>query len=164
VSEPDLLGRVPSAVREPEAAEPSRFAARGRGWNRRRFFSAAGGVTIAAGLGALDLLPWSRPRGAPALTEWTDGCHGHYDAVTICHPSTAYFGANNCTGEWHRQEEGSGVCYQYRYIASEYTCDGRNAWRWQTGEQRRKCSDGWYEYYDCDGVNISRFSICRTEI
>ncbi|MGW5683569.1 hypothetical protein [Nonomuraea sp. NPDC003754] len=164
LSRPSILDQIPSVADEPESPEPSRYAVTEQRWSRRRLFGTVAGVTVAAGLGALDLLPWSRPRAAMALTEWTDGCHGYFNSSTVCTPSSAYYGSDNCSGSWHKNQGGSGTCYNYRYTPNETSCGGRNAWRWTGSVARRKCSDGWYEYHDCGGGNISRFSICRTAI
>lgn len=163
LSRPSLLDQIPSVMDVPESPVPSRFAVRERGWSRRRLFGTVAGVTIAAGLGALDVLPWSKPRSADALTQWTDGCHGYYNSSSICTPSSAYYNSQNCSASWHKNQGGSGTCYNYRFTPNTTSCAGRNAWRWTSGT-RRKCSDGWYEYNDCGGGHISRFSICRTAV
>jgi hypothetical protein len=79
-------------------------------------------------------------------------------------PTSAYYSSNNCSGSWHRNDGGSGTCYNFRYTHDPSSCSGRNAWRWTGRVARRKCSDGWYQYNDCGGGRISRFSICRTAI
>ena len=121
------------------------------------------GAAVATGLGVLDLLPWSRPRGAFAAGEyeqWGD-CQGYFDSTTVCSPSTALY-SGNCSGDWHRNDGGSGTCYAFRYTHSGSACNNKNAWRWSGRVGNRKCSDGWYQYQDCGGGNVNRKSICRT--
>jgi hypothetical protein len=161
----DILSRIPSANEMPENAEPTQVAPKDSRWSRRRLFGTIAGVTIAGGLGALDLLPWSKSKSAEALTEWTDGCHGFFDSSSICVPRSAIY-SGNCAGSWHKTDlsHWSG-CNRYQWQPYTSSCAGRNAWRWTSGT-RRKCSDGYYMYYDCGGTNtnITRFSICRTAI
>jgi hypothetical protein len=161
----DILSRIPSADTMPENAEPSQVTLKETGrWSRRRLLGTVAGVTFAAGLGALDLLPWSKPKAADALTQWGMGdCRGFFNSSTVCVPSSALY-SGNCSGSWHKNQGGSGTCYNYRYRPDTTSCDGRNAWRWTGRTARRKCSDGHYEYHDCGGGNVSRFSICRTSI
>lgn len=160
-----MLDRIPSAAQPPEWAEPSKVAPRRPGFSRRRLLGSVVGLTVTSGLGLLDLLPWSKPRTAlaAAYTEWSD-CRGFFNSTTICVPSNAYYNSSNCSGSWHRNDGGSGTCYNFRYTHDPDSCAGRNAWRWTGRVARRKCSDGFYEYHDCGGGNISRFSICRTAI
>lgn len=162
---PSLFDQVPSAVEAPTHAEPSLVATPPENWGRRRVLGALTGVAVASGLALLDLFPWSRPRSAEAAayTAWSD-CRGYFDSTTICVPSSAYYNSNNCSGSWHRNDGSSGTCYTYRYTHDPSSCDGHNAWKWTGAVARRKCSDGWYQYYDCGGTAISRFSICRTAI
>jgi hypothetical protein len=159
-----LLDQVPSTVEPPANPQPSRVAVSVTGLSRRAVITAITGAAVASGLAVLDLIPWSRPRGAlaAAYTAW-ETCVGYYDPNTICVPSDAYYGSDNCSGSWHRNDGGSGTCYSYRYDHYADTCNGHNAWKWTSGT-RRKCSDGWKQYYDCGGASVNRFSICRTAI
>lgn len=162
----DILSRIPSANERPENAEPTQVGLKDSRWSRRRLFGTVAGVTIAGGLGALDLLPWSKTKAADALTEWSTSCRGYFNSSTVCVPSSAIY-SNNCSGSWHKNDSShwSG-CNRYKYWPDTSSCDGRNAWRWTGRVARRKCSDGWYMYYDCGGTNqnITLFSICRTAI
>jgi len=161
---------LPSAVEAPPSPEPSRVAAPRPGLSRRHLLRAATGVGVAAGLGLLDLFPWSRPRlaDAAAYQQWSD-CHSYFsNSTTICVPTSAYYGSNNCSGSWHKQDLSQSGCIYHRYSHNPTSCAGRNAWRW-TGSSahgpHRKCSDGWYWFRDCTGpTSISMFSICRTAI
>ncbi len=161
------IGSVPTISEPPANARPSRVWTPFEGWSRRGILAAMGGVVVASGMGVLDLLPWSRPSKAFALTEWS-GCDGYWSNNTVtCVPTTAYYGSDNCSGSWHKDEGRSGTCYNYRYTPNPTSCGGKNAWRWGGSSARgnhRKCSDGHYEYHDCGGGNISNFSICRTAI
>ncbi|TMR24425.1 hypothetical protein ETD86_04655 [Nonomuraea turkmeniaca] len=162
-----ILDQIPSAHEMPEQALPTLVGAKREGWSRRRILGLATGAAVATGLGVLDLLPWSKPRAAAAAsyTAWST-CRGYVNASTVCTPSSALY-SGNCSGSWHRNDGGSGTCYNFRYTHYATTCDGHNAWRWTGGSTtstRRKCSDGWYEYNDCGGGRVSRFSICRTAI
>lgn len=162
------LDAVPDILEPPADAKPSRVWTPAPGWSRRRILTAIGGAAVAAGVAALDLIPWSKPREAfaGAYQEWSD-CRGFWDSVTTCVPNNAYYNSINCSGSWHRNDGSSGTCYVFRFTHYASTCDGNNAWRWGGSSARgdhRKCSDGWYEYHDCAGGNINRFSICRTAI
>ncbi|WP_067134712.1 hypothetical protein [Microtetraspora malaysiensis] len=162
-----ILDQIPSAEDMPEQAMPTLMSAKREGWSRRRVLGIATGAAVATGLGVLDLLPWSKPRSAAAATytAW-ESCHGYANASSVCVPSSALY-SGNCSGSWHRNDGASGTCYNLRYTHYASTCDGNNAWKWYGGSTtatRRKCSDGWYEYHDCGGGNVSRFSICRTAI
>lgn len=163
------LDAVPDVVEPPADALPSRVWEPESGWSRRRIMAMIGGAAVATGVAALDLLPWSKPRAAfaAAYQEWGD-CAGFWSNNTVtCVPTTAYYNANNCSGSWHRNDGSSGTCYVFKYTHNGTSCAGRNAWRWGGSGARgnhRKCSDGWYEYHDCGGGNINRFSICRTAI
>ncbi|MEV0597402.1 hypothetical protein [Nonomuraea cavernae] len=164
-----VLDQIPSAQEAPEAALPSRVASGTSRWSRRRMFGMAFGVATAAGLGALDLLPGSRPRSAAAAVYKTihDTCRGFVNASTVCVPPSAYYGSDNCTSTWHRDDGYSGTCVSINYTSHPSTCDGRNAWRWTGGSTtstRRKCSDGQYYVVQCGSSAINRFSICRTAI
>lgn len=159
---------IPKAGEAPPSAEPSAVWVSSDVLSRRKVLGAMGGVAIASGLSVLGLLPWSRPQKAfaAAYTSWPD-CHGFWDSSTTCVPSNAYYSSNNCSGIWHRNDGASGTCYNYRYTHNPTSCAGNNAWKWGGSGARgyhRMCSDGWYEYHDCGGGNISRFSICRTAI
>ncbi|MEU8250045.1 hypothetical protein [Nonomuraea sp. NPDC048916] len=164
-----IFDQIPSAEEMPEGALPSRVATVKPRWSRRRVLGMAFGTVTAAGLGALDLLPGARPRSAAAVvytTYWSD-CHGYVNASTVCTPSNAYYGSDNCTGSWHRDDGASGTCYSINYTSEPYTCGQRNAWRWTGGtttSTRRKCSDGHYYATQCGSSPIDRFSICRTAI
>ncbi|WP_433533179.1 hypothetical protein ACQPYA_14850 [Micromonospora sp. CA-263727] len=158
-----VVDLVPSAVEAPASPEPTRMIDKRSAMSRRRVLGIVSGAAVASGLGVLDLFPWSRPRGAfaAAYTEHSD-CRGYFNSTSICVPSTALY-TGNCSGSWHRNDGSSGTCYNFRYTHDPSSCDGHNAWRWTSGT-RRKCSDGWYEYADCGGGRVSRFSICRTAI
>ena len=164
-----IFDQIPSAYEKPEGALPSRVTPGRARWNRRQVFGAALGVATAAGLGALDLLPGARPRSAAAAvytTYWTD-CHGYANASSVCTPSTAYYGADNCTNTWHRDDGRTGTCFSANYTSNPTSCGGRNAWRWNGGSTtstRRKCSDGDYYVVTCGSTGVDRFSICRTAI
>jgi len=164
------LDAVPDILEPPADAKPSRMWTPRAVWSRRRILTAIGGTAVATGVATLDLIPWSKPRPAfaGAYQSWSD-CHGYWSSTTTCVPTTAYYPSNNsnCSGSWHRNDGSSGTCYNYRYTHYATTCSGNNAWRWGGSSARgahRKCSDGWYEYHDCGGGNINRFSICRTAI
>ncbi|WP_214104573.1 hypothetical protein [Acrocarpospora catenulata] len=165
-----ILDQIPSADERPEGALPSRMGVVNPRWSRRRMIGMAFGAATAAGLGALDLLPGARPRSAAAVvytTIWTDGCHGYANATSVCTPSSAYYGSDNCTNTWHRDDGYSGTCVSINYTSYSNTCDGRNAWRWtggSTSSLRRKCSDGYYYSVTCGSSGSGRFSICRTAI
>ncbi|MFC6559479.1 hypothetical protein [Nonomuraea cavernae] len=164
-----ILDQIPSAQEPPEAALPSHVAPVKERWSRRRMFGMAFGVATAAGLGALDLLPGSRPRSAAAVVYKTyhDTCKGFVNASTVCVPPTAYYGSDNCTSGWHRDDGYSGTCVSINYTSYSDTCAGRNAWRWTGGSTtstRRKCSDGYYYSVTCGSSGSGRFSICRTAI
>ncbi|WP_214324471.1 hypothetical protein [Nonomuraea sediminis] len=163
-----IVDQIPSATQMPEQALPSGVGVEREGWSRRRVLGLATGAAVATGLGVLDLLPWSKPRIAlaGAYAAWND-CHGFATASQVCVPASALYSSNNCSGSWHRNDGGSGTCYNFRYIHYADTCAGNNAWKWYGGSTsplRRKCSDGHYEYHDCGGGNVNRFSICRTAI
>ena len=104
--------------------------------NRRTILGVVTGAAVASGLAVLDLFPWSKPKGAfaDAYTTWGD-CRGYFSASTICYPSSAYY-TGNCSGPWHRNDGGSGTCYNYRYTHDPSSCDGHNAWRWTSGTRR----------------------------
>ncbi len=169
-SETPIFDLIPSADQAPEGALPSLVAVPNSRWSRRRVVGMAFGAFTAAGLGALDLFPGSRPRSASAAvhrTEWSTSCRGYVSRTTVCVPSNAYYGSDNCTGTWHRDDGASGTCYSINYTSWPDTCDGRNAWRWNGGSTtptRRKCSDGQYYYTACGSSPVNRFSICRTAI
>ncbi|MFC5815861.1 hypothetical protein ACIBF7_30795 [Nonomuraea sp. NPDC050478] len=164
-----ILDQIPSANREPVDAVPSRVAATKPRPSRRGVFGLALGVATAAGLGALDLLPGSRPRSAAAAvykTVW-DTCKGFINASSVCVPSSAYYGSDNCTGSWHRDDGYSGTCVSINYTSYADSCAGRNAWRWTGGSttsKRRKCSDGYRYVVACGASGSGQFSICRTTI
>ncbi|GII75746.1 hypothetical protein Sru01_07280 [Sphaerisporangium rufum] len=164
-----ILDQIPSATRMPEGAPPSEVTKVKSPWSRRRVLGAAFGTMTAVGLGALDLLPGARPRSAAAAvykTIWGD-CHGYVNASTVCTPSNAYYGSDNCTSTWHRDDGYSGTCVSYKYTSNPTSCGGRNAWKWTGGNTtstRRKCSDGRYVSVQCGSSSIDRFSICRTAI
>ncbi|MEV8631123.1 hypothetical protein AB0395_05645 [Streptosporangium sp. NPDC051023] len=165
----DILSRIPSGHERPDNAEPTRMASEQDGrWSRRRLLGTATGVATAAGLGALDLLPWSKTKSAAALKQWGMGdCRDYFDFSTICVPNDALYSSNNCNGSWHKNDSSHWRgCNRYKYWPEPESCDGRNAWRWTGRVARRKCSDGEYMYYDCGGSNqnITLFSICRTAI
>jgi hypothetical protein len=159
------LDAVPGVLEPPVDAKPSQVWTAPPAWSRRRILAAVGGAAVAAGVAALDLLPWSKPRAAfaAAYTAWST-CHGFYNANTTCVPTNAYFNSQNCSGSWHRNDGSSGTCYVINWTHLATTCDGHNAWRWTGGGPNRKCSDGRYHYRDCGGGAIDRFSICRTAI
>lgn len=161
-----ILQHIPSATDEPEDAPPTAMLGRSETeFSRRRLLSTIAGIGIAAGLGLLDALPWSRPQGAfaAAYQEWST-CQGYYASSTTCVPTTALY-SNTCSGSWHRNDGSSGTCYNYRYYHHPTRCNGRNAWRWKNSRgSDRKCSDGDYNYADCGGGRVSRMSICRTAI
>lgn len=161
-----FFAQVPSSVEAPSTPEPSRVAGPAPAVGRRRVLATIAGTAVASGLGVLDLLPWSRPRGASASSgayeQWGD-CRTFFNSSTVCVPNTALY-SGNCSGTWHRNDGGSGTCYNFRYTHNPHSCSGKNAWRWVGRTANRKCSDGWYEYADCGGGRVSRFSICRTAI
>jgi hypothetical protein len=163
------LDQVPSADEMPANAQPSRVWVPFEGWSRRRILAAIGGAAVASGMGVLGLFPWAKPRAAfaGAYQSWGD-CHGYWSNNTVtCVPTSAYYNSQNCSGSWHRNDGGSGTCYNFRFIHYPDTCGGNNAWKWGGSGARgnhRKCSDGHYEYHDCGGGNFSSFSICRTAI
>ena len=158
-----LLPLVPHANVAPPDAQPSRVVRRQSALSRRGLLAAVTGGAVAAGLGALDLLPWSKPKGAfaAAYQEWGD-CHGYFNSSTICVPSSALY-SNTCNGSWHRNDGSSGTGYVYRYYHHPTRCSDRNAWRWTSGT-RRKCSDGDYFYQAQGSSGSTRMSICRTAI
>ncbi|WP_214324605.1 hypothetical protein [Nonomuraea sediminis] len=162
------LDAVPSSAEPPPSPVPIETADRPSQWSRRKVMAMATGAAMAAGLGALDLFPWSRPRAALAsgpYSVWGD-CEGYVDRNTVCTPSTAYYGSDNCSGQWHKDEGGSYTCVSWRYTPNLTSCGQRNAWKWYGGSNtptRRMCSDGYYSYVSCSG-NYSNFSICRTAI
>ncbi|WP_214413833.1 hypothetical protein [Sphaerisporangium fuscum] len=163
-----ILDLIPSATQAPEAALPSRVVAK-RGWSRRRALGMAFGVVTAAGLGALDLLPGARLRGAAASVHKTiwDECKGYATSSQVCQPASAYFGSDNCTGTWHRDDGYTGTCVSINYTSEATSCAGRNAWRWHggsTSSKKRKCSDGYYYVVTCGASPVNRFSICRTAL
>jgi hypothetical protein len=130
---------------------------------RRSFlrFLAVGAMGV--GLSVVGWLPPARPRGAWAhccLSEWTNGCHGFYSPSTTCVPSNAWYSYTCTSNKWHRNDGGSGTCYNFKYTHNHTSCDGRNAWRWGS----TRCSDGWYEYADCGGGRVNSFSICRATL
>jgi hypothetical protein len=165
--ETSIFDLVPSAERVPDGARSSGLAVPKRRWSRRRVFGMAAGAFTAAGLGALDLFPGSRPRSASAqvyTTMWNT-CRGFIDPVTVCVPSTSYFQSDNCTSTWHRADGQSGTCWAINWISLPTTCDDRNAWRWHGGDAtalKRKCSDGLRRTQECGSSEITVFSICRT--
>jgi hypothetical protein len=135
--------------------------------SRRSVLRGGAAVAIGAALGALDLLPFVKPRAAAALTEWTDNdCHGFWSPTQTCVPSTAYFQADNCSGSWHKNFFGwINDCVAADYDPNEIYCAGKNAWRWyHMPSNYTKCSDGYkYSYNYCAGaVAVDNFSICRT--
>ncbi len=163
-----LFAQVPSAAEAPPAPLPSRVARRPEGPSRRTVLTAVAGAAVASGLSVFDLFPWSKPRGAlaAAYQQWSD-CRGYFsNTTTVCVPTTAFYDDRVCKNTWHRDEVSSGPCYHYVYEHAATTCDGRNAWRWTAQPTKRKCSDGWIEYWTCGGGQhpVSRFSICRTPI
>lgn len=162
-----ILDQIPSAVDMPEQALPTQVGVKREGWSRRSVLGLATGAAVATGLGVLDLLPWSKPRiaASASYTAW-ETCKGYATASTVCMPSSALY-SGNCSGSWHRNDGASGTCYNLRYTHETDSCAGHNAWKWyggSTSSLRRKCSDGWYEYNDCGGGHVYRFSICRTAI
>jgi hypothetical protein len=159
---------VPSVAGPPPGAEPSLVWVPFDGWSRRRALAALGGAAMASGLGLLGLFPWARPGKAfaEAYTAWPT-CRGYYNAVTTCVPSNAYFDQDNCAGEWHRGDSYLDGCEYHGFTHDPTSCDGNNAWRWDGPNARgdhRMCSDGWYDFENCAGDQITRFSVCRTEI
>lgn len=169
-SENSIFDLIPSAEEPPAGALPSLVAPASWRWSRRRVVGMAFGAVTGAALGALNLLPMSRPRSALAVvytTSWSD-CHGYANASTVCTPSSAYYGSDNCTAaKWHRDDGASGTCYSINYTSEPSTCGGRNAWRWNGGSTsslHRKCSDGHYYAAQCGHSPIDRFSICRSAI
>ena len=149
----------------PEDSDPSssQCVAQPDAMPRRSFIRFVAGGAMGVGLATLGWLPPARPRGAWAhccLSEWSTSCRGYYSSSTTCVPSTAKY-TNNCTAyKWHRNDGGSGTCYNFKYTHYHTTCDTRNAWRWGS----TRCSDGWYEYADCGGGRVSTFSICRATV
>jgi hypothetical protein len=136
---------------------------RADGVRRRSFIRFAAGGAMGVGLAVLGWLPPARPQGAWAhccLSEWADGCHGFFSSSTTCVPSTAKYSDTCTAGKWHRNDGGSGTCYNFRFLHNHTSCANRNAWRWN----RTRCSDGHYEYHDCGGGNVNTFSICRATI
>lgn len=130
---------------------------------RRSFLRFVAGGAMGVGLAVLGWLPPARPQGAWAhccLSEWAGSCRGFYSPRTTCVPESAKF-SNTCTaGKWHRNDGGSGTCYNFKFTHYHTTCDTRNAWRWNS----TRCSDGHYEYHDCGGGNVNTFSICRATV
>jgi hypothetical protein len=159
-----VLAHVPSSAEPPPAPLLSTVATPRVRLSRRRVLAALAGAATAVGLAVLDLLPWSRPRAAfaGAYQEWGD-CHGFYNAMTVCTPTTALY-SGNCSGSWHRNDNGSGTCYSWAYFHDADDCGGNNAWRWTQGSTWRKCSDGYYQYNSCGGGFSFQKSICRTAI
>src|SRR5258706_10161981 len=163
------LSAVPDIDQAPADPKPSRVWTRFEGWSRRRILAAMGGVAVASGVAVLDLLPWSKPRKAfaGAYMAWND-CHGYWSNTTVtCVPTTAYYNSVNCSGIWHRNDGGSGTCYNFRFIHYADTCAGNNAWKWGGSGARgnhRIGSDGHYEYHDSGGGYSKHISICRTAI
>lgn len=163
-----VFTELPTVSVEPPGAPRSEVWAPPGGWSRRRVLGAIGGAAVASGLGVLGLFPWSRPGTAfaAAYTAWPT-CHGFFDINTTCVPTNAYFGDDNCDGQWHRNETLTQGCESMRYIHDWSSCDGNNAWQWGGPNARGEhgmCSDGWRDYTACDGSTISRFSVCRTPI
>lgn len=169
-SETPIFDLIPSAEGAPAGALPSLVAVRDSRWNRRRIIGMAFGAVTATGLAALDVFPGARTRSASAavyMTEWDNSCRGFSNASTVCVPSSAYYGSDNCTGSWHRDDGASGTCYSLNWTSLPSTCDGKNAWRWYGGSTtstRRKCSDGERYVSQCGSSPIDQFSICRTAI
>lgn len=158
-----LVSSLPDAEVAPEAYEPRRR--RPVEASRRSVLKGAATVVAGAALGALDLLPFTRPAKAAAYTYWND-CRGYHDDDTTCIPTDAYYGADNCNGTWHKETtETFGSCLETQYTLDPSSCDGRNAWRWYAGNKYTMCSDGWKYARDlCNGgaVVLNSWSICRT--
>jgi hypothetical protein len=137
---------------------------------RRHFLQMMGAVGAGVGLAFTDVLSnrFTRPAGAAAYEVWGD-CRGYYSSTTTCVPSSAYYGSDNCTGNWHREGR-IGIpgptppdlqFIEYTHLPT--TCAGRNAWVWITGDVGTKCSDGRKMRWRAATGEIiyNYFSICR---
>lgn len=127
---------------------------------RRPVLRFAGGLGMAAGLTVLGWIPplKSAFAGPDSRYDAYSDCAGFYDPSTTCYPSSWYISSNVCNNvNFHRDDGGSGTCYNFRHTVDFTSCNGRNAWHW--GNTR--CSDGHYEYNDCGGGHRSTNSICR---
>lgn len=159
---PLTMERIPSALVRPVGAALVHREAP----SRRQVLKAGLGIAAGAALGALDLLPFSRVSGAAAYTEYTTcTSQWYYSSSETCVPTSAYYGSDNCAGSWFKNtEEWVTDCIYGYYTINMSSCDGRNAWRWYSGSNYTKCSDGWKTSNDwCQGGTvIDKFSICRT--
>lgn len=137
--------------------------------SRRTVLRGVAGIALAGGMLTLDSIARKLPH-ASALTAWSDsaGCQGYYASSSVCVPSSAYFGSDNCSGTFHRNayvgtacSPGTGFTQRY-FTPNETACNGKNRWTWAAS--RRRCSDGYkYTYNQCNGqVEYDGFSICRT--
>lgn len=157
-----LIDELPDVDQRPEEYLPRDRTVDGAP-SRRTVLKGTMAVVAGAALGALDLLPFSRPAAAHAYTEWTT-CVGYYSSSTICVPSSAYYGSDNCLTSWHKnQYDLVNTCILAEYEINLTSCSGRNAWRWGS----TKCSDGWKYSRDlCNGGStvINNFSICRSQV
>lgn len=137
-----------------------------KGIRRRTFLKATTAVATGVALGALDLLPMTKPRIARAYTQYYNCTSAeYYSSSTTCSPSWNYMGGDNCSVSWHR----AGTVWLSPDVVATYThhpyrCDGKNAWRWYQGSSYTKCSDGHKYSYDhsIDSVQVNSNSICRT--
>jgi hypothetical protein len=134
---------------------------------RRHFLQMIGAAGVGVGLAFTDSLStrFARPAGAAAYEMWGE-CRGYFSSTTTCVPSSAYYGSDNCTGDWHRQEYLFFPDVVWGYLHHGFSCNGRNAWlwRWRTDGWSTKCSDGYVESYHPLTFQLlsSQFSICRT--
>ncbi len=160
---------LPDALNKPTDARPSRirqFLIDPRA-TRRRVLKMFTGAGVAMGLGAIGSIPLSRPRPAyaAAYEEWLNSCQGYYAASTVCVPTSAYYGSDNCApgSTWHREDRvRQDSCVEIRYTHDPTSCNGRNAWVWRGNGPSAKCSDGRRYVENSCGSDFSAFSICRT--
>lgn len=127
---------------------------------RRPVLRFAGGLGMTAGL---TMIGWIKPMrtafaGPDSRYDAHPDCAGYYNPSTTCTPPEWYISSNVCNNvNFHRDDGGSGTCYNFRHTVNFTSCGGLNAWHW--GNTR--CSDGHYVYNDCGGGHADTPSICR---
>ncbi len=159
-----LTTEIPSAEHAPDRAAPSAVTRelRRQTTTRRTVLRLMVGTGMAIGVSAVGLLPGARKAQAGWWSTYAShsDCAGYYNSSTTCYPPEWYITNAVCNGAgYHRDDGGSGTCYNFRHTVKLTACNQRNAWHWSGN--RTRCSDGYYEYNTCQPSHWFTSSICR---
>lgn len=149
-----LTADIPYIDTAPNDAAPSAVANELRRVTsgRRAVLRAALGAGMTIGVYAIGLFPGAGKARAGWYSTYStwDTCRGYYSASTICYPPTWHISSGVCNGSnYHRDDfVDSTGCKTVDYQVKLYSCDSKNAWKWN-GSNTTRCSDGKFKTCGC---------------